>query len=195
MRYDYILADKKGDFLEELCLNHISGQLKVAPEHISREVLKRMRKAPREVTDNFIAKYRKMNLKLGMKQFLVPYFMSSHPGSTLRDALELAEYIRDSGLRPEQVQDFTPTPGSVSTCMYYTGIDPLTGEDVYVPKSFQERKMQRALLQYWMPENAETVRKALEELKRTDLIGDSSHCLVSEKRRNFRKVKCPMDNK
>lgn len=195
LRYDYILADKKGDFLEELCLNHISGQLKVAPEHISREVLKRMRKAPREVTDNFIAKYRKMNLKLGMKQFLVPYFMSSHPGSTLRDALELAEYIRDSGLRPEQVQDFTPTPGSVSTCMYYTGIDPLTGEDVYVPKSFQERKMQRALLQYWMPENAETVRKALEELKRTDLIGDSSHCLVSEKRRNFRKVKCPMDNK
>ncbi|MEG1800088.1 MAG: DUF3362 domain-containing protein, partial [Synergistaceae bacterium] len=130
----------------------------IAPEHVSKNVLKRMRKTPRVVTDEFIRQYRAMNAKLGMKQFLVPYFMSSHPGSTLRDALELAEYIRDSGLRPEQVQDFTPTPGSLATCMYYTGIDPLTGEAVYVPKSFAERKMQRALLQYWMPENANAVR-------------------------------------
>ena len=195
LRYDYILADKKNNFLEELCRYHISGQLKIAPEHVSRAVLKRMRKTPREVTDEFIRQYRDMNCKLGMKQFLVPYFMSSHPGSTLKDALELAEYIIDSGLRPEQVQDFTPTPGSLATCMYYTGLDPLTGEAVYVPKSFAERKMQRALLQYWMPENANAVREALETLGRRDLIGNGRQCLVSEKRLNFRKVKSPMDNR
>ena len=194
IRYDYMQADKKNDFLEELCRYHISGQLKVAPEHVSANVLKVMRKAPKEVTTKFISDFRNMNIKLGMKQFLVPYFMSAHPGSTLKDALELAEYIRDTGLRPEQVQDFTPTPGSISTCIYHTGIDPMTGEKVYVPKSFEERKMQRALLQYWMPENAELVRRALEELGRTDLIGNTSHCLVQQSRNYTKKVKNAMDN-
>ncbi|MEG1642509.1 MAG: YgiQ family radical SAM protein, partial [Synergistaceae bacterium] len=196
LRYDYILADKKNEFLEELCKYHISGQLKIAPEHVSRNVLKYMRKAPKEVTSEFIEKYRKMNEKIGMKQFLVPYFMSAHPGSTLKEALELAEYIRDTGIRPEQVQDFTPTPGSISTCMYHTGIDPMSGESVYVPKTFEERKLQRALLQYWMPENAESVRVALRKLNREDLIGYGSRCLVSE-RRGFERLntKRPIDKK
>lgn len=178
VRYDYLLADKKDEFLEELCRYHISGQLKIAPEHVSPEVLKYMRKAPREVTEEFIRRYREMNEKLGMKQFLVPYFISAHPGSTLKAAVELAEFIRDSGLRPEQVQDFTPTPGSMSTCIYYTGLDPLTMEEVYVPKSAEERKMQRALLQYWMPENREYVRKALLKAKRGDLIGRGPRSLI-----------------
>ena len=124
-----------------------------------------------------------------MKQFLVPYFMSSHPGSTLKEAVDLAEFIRDSGLRPEQVQDFTPTPGSVSTCMYYTGIDPMTGEDVYVPRDHEERKMQRSLLQYWVPENAGTVKKALIKAGREDLIGNENKCLVQERRLRRRMVK------
>ena len=180
LRYDYILQDKKTDFLDELCRYHVSGQLKIAPEHVSPAVLKFMRKVPRDVTVEFIDAYRKKNRELGMKQFLVPYFMSSHPGSTLKEAVDLAEFIRDSGLRPEQVQDFTPTPGSVSTCMYYTGIDPMTGEDVYVPRDHEERKMQRSLLQYWVPENAGTVKKALIKAGREDLIGNDSKCLVQE---------------
>ena len=180
LRYDYILQDKKTDFLDELCRYHVSGQLKIAPEHVSPAVLKFMRKVPRDVTVEFIDAYRKKNRELGMKQFLVPYFMSSHPGSTLKEAVDLAEFIRDSGLRPEQVQDFTPTPGSVSTCMYYTGIDPMTGEDVYVPRDHEERNMQRSLLQYWVPENAGTVKKALIKAGREDLIGNDSKCLVQE---------------
>ncbi|MCE5201925.1 MAG: YgiQ family radical SAM protein [Synergistaceae bacterium] len=195
LRYDYILADKKTGFLEELCRFHVSGQLKIAPEHVSPAVLKRMRKPPGSVTSEFLSEYREMNIKLGMKQFLVPYFMSAHPGSTINEAIELAEFIRDSGLRPEQVQDFTPTPGTLSTCMYYTGIDPLTGEDVYVPKSFEERKQQRALLQYWMPENSDTVRKALEKAGRRDLIGKTHHCLVIEGRRHTDNFKSSMDNR
>ncbi len=187
LRYDYILTDKNQEFLEELCRYHISGQLKIAPEHVSEEVLKYMKKPSEKVTTEFIEKYRAMNEKLGMNQFLVPYFMSSHPGSTLKDALELALYIKNSGMRPEQVQDFTPTPGSISTCMYYTEIDPMTGESVYVPKSFEERKMQRALLQYWMPENYDTVRKALEKLERTDLIGNEPKCLVYKKDKYVKK--------
>ena len=178
LRYDYIIADKKGEFLEELCRWHISGQLKVAPEHVSAEVLQYMRKPPRAVTEEFLKRYAEMNARLGMKQFLVPYFMSAHPGSTLKEAVELAEFIRDSGLRPEQVQDFTPTPGSLSTCIYYTGIDPLTMRKVYVPKDHEERKMQRALLQYWMPENREYVRKALIKAGRKDLIGRGPKALV-----------------
>ena len=180
LRYDYILEDKKTEFLDELCRYHVSGQLKIAPEHVSPAVLKFMKKVPRNVTVEFIEAYRKKNRELGLKQFLVPYFMSSHPGSTLKEAVDLAEFIRDSGLRPEQVQDFTPTPGSVSTCMYYTGIDPMTGEDVYVPRDHEERNMQRSLLQYWVPENAGTVKKALITAGREDLIGNDSKCLVQE---------------
>jgi uncharacterized radical SAM protein YgiQ len=182
LRYDYILADSKSGFLEELCRFHISGQLKIAPEHVSRNVLSLMRKPPRAVTLRFLAAYREMNAKLGKKQFIVPYFMSSHPGSTLTDAVELAEFIRDIGLRPEQVQDFTPTPGTVSTCMYHTGIDPLTGRHVYVPKDPKERKRQRALLQYWMPENFDAVREALILAGRSDLIGKGPGCIVPERR-------------
>lgn len=178
LRYDYILADKNGKFLEELCRWHISGQLKIAPEHISENVLRYMRKPPRKITEEFLQKYKEVNRRLGLKQYLVPYFMSAHPGSTLKEAVELAEFIRDSGLRPEQVQDFTPTPGSLSTCIYYTGIDPLTMQKVYVPKSHEERKMQRALLQYWMPENREYVRKALIKAGRRDLIGRGPKCIV-----------------
>ena len=195
LRYDYILADKKNNFIEELCKYHVSGQLKIAPEHASPDVLKQMRKPSREVTKEFVDLYRRINEKLGMKQFLVPYLMSSHPGSTLKSALELAEFIRDTGLRPEQVQDFTPTPGSVSTCMYYTGINPLTGEKVYVPKTTEERKLQRALLQYWMPENEELVRAALRKLGREDLIGRGSHCLVPEGRIKHTNRRPGMDKK
>ena len=178
IRYDYILADKKDDFLEELCRWHVSGQLKIAPEHISPNVLRYMRKPGRAATEEFMRRYAKVNAKLGLKQFLVPYFISAHPGSTLKEAVELAEFIRDSGLRPEQVQDFTPTPGSLSTCIYYTGLDPFTLEEVYVPKGAEERKMQRALLQYWMPENREYVIKALMRAGRRDLIGSGPKCLV-----------------
>ena len=178
IRYDYILADKSGEFLEELCRWHVSGQLKIAPEHISPNVLRYMRKPGRAATEEFMRRYAKVNEKLGLKQFLVPYFISAHPGSTLKEAVELAEFIRDSGLRPEQVQDFTPTPGSLSTCIYYTGLDPFTLEEVYVPKGAEERKMQRALLQYWMPENREYVIKALMRAGRRDLIGSGPKCLV-----------------
>jgi len=193
VRYDYLLADKKSDFLAELCKYHISGQLKIAPEHASPKVLALMRKPPRQVTEEFIKKYRKMNERLGLSQFLVPYFISSHPGAELKDAIALAEFIKDTGLRPEQLQDFTPTPGSASTCMYYSGYDPFTGQKVYVARSAEERKMQRALMQYWMPENAELVRKALITAGRTDLIGYAPNCLVKaeNKRQGNRKIKQP----
>lgn len=189
LRYDYIAADKTNDFLDELCRYHISGQLKIAPEHASPAVLKRMRKVPKDVTSDFIDSYRKKNKELNLRQFLVPYFMSSHPGSGLKEAVELAEFIRDSGLRPEQVQDFTPTPGTVSTCMFYTGIDPLTGEKVFVPREQEERKMQRALMQYWMPENAGLVRKALLMAGRADLIGNGARCLLREHKNRRSMVK------
>ena len=179
IRYDYILADKNDEFLETLCRWHISGQLKIAPEHISDAVLRYMRKPPRKVTEEFIKRYREVNSRMGMKQFLVPYFISAHPGSSLKEAVELAEFIRASGLRPEQVQDFTPTPGSLSTCIYYTGIDPLTMKPVYVPRTHEERKMQRALLQYWLPENRDTVKKALIKTGRRDLIGKGPKALVN----------------
>lgn len=178
LRYDYMLADDSGDFLRELCEYHVSGQLKVAPEHVSAKTLRYMRKPSKEVTARFMAEYRAMNEKIGKKQFLVPYYMSSHPGCGLREAVELAEFIRDSGVRPEQVQDFTPTPGSLSTAIFYTGIDPLTGEDVHVPRDFEERRQQRALLQYWMPENFAAVREALRKAGRQDLIGRGPKCLV-----------------
>ena len=195
LRYDYILADKSGEFLEELCQYHISGQLKIAPEHVSDAVLKYMRKPGRAVTAEFFERYRETNFRLGLRQFLVPYFMSAHPGSTLKEAVELAEFIRDSGVRPEQVQDFTPTPGSLSTCIYYTELDPFTGEKVYVPKSAEERRLQRALLQYWMPEHAADVRRALEKAGRLDLIGRGPKCLVKDGCIKYRKLMSSMDKK
>lgn len=177
IRFDYLLL-AKDDFLRELCEHHISGQLKIAPEHISDRVTELMGKSNREVYLRFVEKFRRMNEKLGKKQYLVPYFMSSHPGSELSDAIELAEFIRDMGYHPQQVQDFIPTPGTLSTCMYYTGIHPLTGEKVYTAKSYEEKKMQRALMQYWLPKNHDIVRKALHMAHREDLIGLGSKCLV-----------------
>ena len=181
LRYDYILADPKGDeFLKELCMHHISGQLKIAPEHISPTVLAYMKKSSKDVTERFIRAYRAMNSKLGMKQFLVPYFMSAHPGCGLKESLELAEFVRDMGIRAEQAQEFTPTPGTVATCMYHTGLDPFTGESVSVESDYNERSMQRALLQYWMPQNHDLVRSALRKLGRCDLIGNSPKCLIRD---------------
>lgn len=177
IRFDYLLL-AKDDFLRELCEYHISGQLKIAPEHISDRVTQLMGKSNRDVYLRFVEKFRHMNEKLGKKQYLVPYFMSSHPGSELSDAIELAEFIRDMGYHPQQVQDFIPTPGTLSTCMYYTGIHPLTGEKVYTAKSYEEKKMQRALMQYWLPKNHDIVRKALHMAHREDLIGFGPKCLV-----------------
>lgn len=178
IRFDYLMADKDDTFLRELCKHHISGQLKVAPEHISQNVLSKMGKPRREVYDAFVAKYKAINEKLGMKQYLVPYLMSSHPGSTLRDAVELAEYLRDIGHQPEQVQDFYPTPGTMSTCMYYTGLDPRDMTPVYVPRTPHEKAMQRALLQFKNPANYDLVTEALRLCGREDLIGFHAKALV-----------------
>jgi uncharacterized radical SAM protein YgiQ len=177
VRFDYLML-AKDDFLEELCKYHISGQLKIAPEHVSDRVTRMMGKSNRKVYQAFAERFRKMNERLGLKQYLVPYFMSSHPGSELSDAIELAEFIRDMGYHPQQVQDFIPTPGTLSTAMWYTGIDPLTGEKVYTAKSYEEKLMQRSLMQYWLPKNQEIVRKALRLAHREDLIGFDRKCLV-----------------
>ena len=177
IRFDYLLL-AKDSFLEELCKHHISGQLKIAPEHISDRVTRLMGKSDKEVYRRFVQKFKVMNERLGKKQYLVPYFMSSHPGSKLEDAIELAEFIRDLGYRPEQVQDFIPTPGTLSTAMYYTGLNPLTGEKVYTAKKPQEKRMQRALMQYWIPGNRPLVREALKLAHREDLIGFGPKCLV-----------------
>jgi len=179
IRYDYLLQSKEcGEFLRELCEHHVSGQLKIAPEHVSSNVLRLMGKPDKKTYLKFAAKFAAVNQKLGKKQYLVPYFMSGHPGATLRDAIELAEFIRDLGYRPEQVQDFIPTPGSLSTCIYYSGIHPLTGEMVYVAKSPKEKRMQRALLQYSDVKNYDIVREALQKANRTDLIGYGKACLL-----------------
>lgn len=170
LRYDYLLAGRDDRFLEELCRHHVSGTLKVAPEHVSNRVLARMRKPPKEVFLAFSKKYKETNERLGLKQYLIPYFISSHPGSTLEDAVELALFLKKNGFVPDQVQDFYPTPGTLSTCMYYTGMDPFTGEKVYVPKDLEEKKMQRALMHFNKPENRELVKKALLKVKREDLI-------------------------
>ena len=180
VRCDYLLEDKENDFLSELCEHHVSGQLKIAPEHASPKVLELMRKPPKETTLDFMKKYAETNKKLGLKQYLVPYFISAHPGAALDDAVMLAEFIRDTRLRPEQVQDFTPTPGSASTCMYFSGFDPFSGKEIYVAKSTEERKIQRALMQYWLPENEELVRAALIKAGRPDLIGNGEKCLVKD---------------
>lgn len=181
IRFDYLLEDKNDAFFTELVKHHVSGQLKVAPEHVSPNVLKYMGKPKREVYDKFCDKFYEINRKLKKEQYLVPYLMSSHPGSTLNDAIELALYLKKNKLTPQQVQDFYPTPGTVSTCMFYTGLDPRTLKPVYVAKTPEEKAMQRALLQYKNPSNYHLVLKALKEAGREDLIGFESHCLIRPK--------------
>ena len=178
LRYDYVLDDNNKDFVRELCEHHVSGQLKVAPEHVSEHVTTIMGKANKSYFLKFKSWFDEANRKLGKQQFLVPYFMSSHPGCTLEDAIELAEFLRDQNMTPEQVQDFIPTPGSLSTAMYYTGINPLTGEPVYVAKKGRDKAMQRALMQYKREDNYELVKEALIKANRRDLIGFGSLCLI-----------------
>lgn len=178
IRFDYLLADPDDTFFKELVEHHVSGQLKVAPEHISDAVLKRMGKPENAVYERFVAKYKKLNEQMGKNQFLVPYLMSSHPGSTLKEAIELAEYLRDLGYMPEQVQDFYPTPSTLSTVMYYTGIDPRDMKPVYVCRNPHEKAMQRALIQYRNPKNYDLVYEALTLAGRTDLIGFDKKCLI-----------------
>ncbi|MCI6605738.1 MAG: YgiQ family radical SAM protein [Clostridiales bacterium] len=184
IRFDYLLADRSDAFFKELVRYHISGQLKVAPEHVSDRVLAVMGKPRHSVYLQFLDRYKKINEQARMKQFVVPYLMSSHPGCTLRDAVELAEYLRDTGHHPEQVQDFYPTPSTLSTVMYYTGLDPRTMQPVYVPKNPHEKAMQRALMQYRDPKNDALVREALEKAGRTDLIGNGPKCLLRPRSKN-----------
>lgn len=178
IRYDYLIEDKNGEFFKELCEHHISGQLKVAPEHVSPRVLTQMGKPGRDVYDKFVNKYFSINKAIGKKQFLVPYLMSSHPGSDLNAAIELALYVKEMGYNPEQIQDFYPTPGSLSTTIYYTGVNPLTGEKVYTPKTQEEKDMQRALIQYRVPKNYKLVKNALIKAGREDLIGNGPKYLI-----------------
>ncbi|MCR5784466.1 MAG: YgiQ family radical SAM protein [Eubacterium sp.] len=178
IRYDYVMQDKDKTFLTELCKHHISGQLRVAPEHVSDNVLKYMGKPKIEVYNRFSKTFYDINNKLGLKQYIVPYLMSSHPGSTLKDAVSLAEYVRDLGYMPEQVQDFYPTPGTISTCMYYTGLDPATMKKIYVAQNPHEKAMQRALIQYRDPANYDLVKEALLKCGRADLIGFDKKCLI-----------------
>ncbi len=182
IRFDYLMCDKDDTFMKEMVEHHISGQLKVAPEHISDNVLEKMGKPKREVYEKFIKKYNDINKKMGKNQFVVPYLMSSHPGSTLENAVELAEYLREWGYMPEQVQDFYPTPSTISTCMYYTGVDPRTMKKVYVTRNPHEKAMQRALIQYRNPKNYDLVKEALIKTGRTDLIGFDSKCLIKPRK-------------
>lgn len=186
IRFDYLMADKDETFFKELLEHHVSGQLKVAPEHISDAVLSAMGKPSFSVYKRFQQRFYELNKQLGKKQYLVPYFMSSHPGSRLEDAIALAEYFKATHSLPEQVQDFYPTPGTISTCMYYTGLDPLTGEKVYVAKTQEERAMQRALLQFSRYENYPIVKKALLRAGREDLIGFGPHCLIKPMRHSIK---------
>lgn len=181
LRYDYIMADKDDTFFKELVEHHVSGKLKVAPEHVSKEVLKYMGKPAGETYDKFVAKFDKLTKKIGKKQYIIPYLMSSHPGSTLECAIELAEYLRDINYQPEQVQDFYPTPGTLATTMYYTGLDPMTMKEIYVPKTKHEKAMQRALLQFKNPKFYTLVYEALTQAGRTDLIGNGPKCLIKDK--------------
>ncbi|WP_241156421.1 MULTISPECIES: YgiQ family radical SAM protein [unclassified Adlercreutzia] len=178
IRFDYVMADPDPAFLRELVAHHVSGQLKVAPEHVSDEVLRHMGKPSRAVYDAFVRAYEAENARVGKKQYLVPYLMSSHPGSTLKEAVELAEFCRDMGYNPEQVQDFYPTPSTISTCMYYTGVDPRTMQPVYVPRSPHEKALQRALIQYRNPANYDLVAEALAKAGRRDLVGYGPDCLI-----------------
>ena len=182
IRYDYVLADPDESFLRALCAHHVSGQLKVAPEHISAAVLEKMGKPGGEVYRRFLQRYGQINRSLGKDQYVEPYLMSSHPGSTLKEAVALAEYLHESGSRPEQVQDFYPTPSTLSTCMYYTGLDPRTMKPVYVARNPHEKAMQRALIQYRDPKNYELVAEALHLAKRGDLVGFGKKCLISPRK-------------
>ena len=185
IRFDYVLADKDDTFLRELCKYHVSGQLRTAPEHVSDNVLKLMGKPESNVYKEFCKRFDDMNRQLGLEQYAVPYLISSHPGSRLADAIELAESVRDMGYMPEQVQDFYPTPSTISTCMYYTGVDPRTMEKVYVPSNPREKSMQRALIQYRKPENYDLVKEALLKAGRKDLIGyDRSRCLIAPRKKS-----------
>lgn len=187
IRFDYLLADKNGEFFSELVKHHVSGQLKVAPEHCVDRVLYYMGKPPVRTYEKFKEKYGRLNQKYGMEQYLVPYLMSSHPGCTLQDAVFLAEYLHRTGRQPEQVQDFYPTPGTLSTCMYHTGIDPRTMKEVYIPKDKREKALQRALLQWKRPEKRRMVLEALREAGREDLIGYGRGCLVRPAEDSFHK--------
>lgn len=178
IRFDYVMQDSDDTFLKELCREHISGQLRVAPEHVSDPVLRAMGKPSHAVYQKFVKRYERVNRLTGKKQYVVPYFMSSHPGSTMKEAVKLAEYIRELGYMPEQVQDFYPTPSTISTCMYYTGLDPRTMQSVYVPRSAHEKAMQRALIQYRDPKNYDLVKEALHRAGREDLIGFDKKCLI-----------------
>lgn len=189
IRFDYAIADKDHTFIRELCKYHVSGQLRVAPEHVSDNVLKLMGKPGNDVYEKFVKECEHINEELGLKQYLVPYLMSSHPGSTLKDAIKLAEYVRNIGYMPEQVQDFYPTPSTISTCMYYTGVDPRTMEPVYVARNPHEKAMQRALIQYKEPSNYELVKEALIKEKRQDLIGFGGRCLIPPRKIEHHKKK------
>lgn len=189
IRFDYAIADKDHTFIRELCKYHVSGQLRVAPEHVSDNVLKLMGKPGNDIYEKFVKECEHINEELGLKQYLVPYLMSSHPGSTLKDAIKLAEYVRDIGYMPEQVQDFYPTPSTISTCMYYTGVDPRTMESVYVARNPHEKAMQRALIQYKEPSNYELVKEALIKEKRQDLIGFGGRCLIPPRKIEYHKKK------
>ena len=186
IRFDYLLADSDRTFLDELCRYHISGQLRVAPEHISDNVLSRMGKPPVSVYNRFIAEFEAANARCHMNQYAVPYLMSSHPGSTLKDAIALAEYLNKHRLNPQQVQDYYPTPGTISTCMYYTGLDPETMKPVYVTDNPHEKAMQRALIQYRSPANYDLVKEALEKAGRKDLIGFGPECLIPPRKTAFK---------
>ncbi|MEG2144034.1 MAG: YgiQ family radical SAM protein, partial [Oscillospiraceae bacterium] len=194
LRFDYMLLDKDDEFLNEIVKYHISGQLRVAPEHCSKNVLEMMGKPPIEVYNKFSKKFYKATKAVGKEQYIVPYLMSSHPGSTINDAIELSLFLKKNNLKPEQVQDFYPTPFTISTCMFYTGINPLTMEEVYVPKTEEEKREQRALLQYYRPENHDTVLKALKTAKRFDLIGVGPNCLVADNIKNKKEVKIYRNN-
>ncbi len=185
IRYDYLIKDKNDEFFRELCMHHVSGQLKVAPEHISPKVLSYMGKPGLDVYQKFCDKFARINKEIGKEQYLVPYLMSSHPGSTLKEAIELAVYLKRNNIRPQQVQDFYPTPGTLSTAMFYTGLDPRTMKSVYVPKTSEEKAMQRALLQSSKSENYQTVKKALIQAGRRDLIGFGPDCLIKPERREL----------
>jgi len=189
IRFDYVCADKSTEFIKELCKYHISGQLRVAPEHVDNEVLRLMGKPENSVYNRFIDLYGRVNKLTGKEQYAVPYLMSSHPGSTLKSAIKLAEYIRDMGYIPEQVQDFYPTPSTASTCMYYTGVNPATMKPVYIPRDPKEKAMQRALIQYKKPENYELVKKALLIARREDLIGYGKECLIPPRPYGNKKTK------
>ena len=181
--FDYVVADKSPVFMQELVKYHISGQLRVAPEHVSDQVLHYMGKPSHQVYQTFLQEYDKANEATGKKQYAVPYFMSSHPGCTIKDAVKLAEYVRDLGFTPEQVQDFYPTPSTLSTCMYYTGINPLDGKPVYIPRDPHEKAIQRALMQYKNPANRKLVLEGLQRAGRMDLVGFGPKCLLRPERK------------